>query len=241
MTTKTILESKVPGHEGPCRQIDFRYSRTLEMHVGVFRNVRKFLFLWWRAYGDEFDGLRRPADATVTEPRPIERRPPVERLDKYGRITSVTRNRHSGLARTYSDVQKPAPTPAPSPGSSITEESDPFPSRYGTRADWDEPAPFRSGRGGDFAGAGATGSWDFTEPARDHAPTEFAALSESIERSNTGSFMVPEPMPPAPAPEPESCRASDYAASSPPPSDPPSDPPASDSSSSSGGSSGSGD
>jgi hypothetical protein len=219
MRKNDILNSAVRGHEGPCVEVDFGWSTEYMTHLGRFRSVRRFLFFWWRHYGDEFEGLRRPFDSRVVHQpsKPIEERPPVGLLDKHGRVTSQMRGRNTGLARY------PAPVPPPP---QTAEDDWPHDSRRWVNAGTspapeEDTPPFQSGRGGDYAGAGASGSW---EPAPTPAPQAFAGLSESS---------------PSPAPEPESCRASDYS-SSPPPSDPPSYDSSSSSSSSDSGSSSSG-
>lgn len=261
-TNKIIYNSIVPGHEGPCRQIDFCWSTQFQQYLAVFRSVgRRWYWPFWRQYGERFFGVAMPADSLphgypmVLAAVPLRVHPKVNIPPSVSsRVTSGSHSpRKSGLARQplFADTK---------PSSSITEEGDPYPYRSspteGTttgRTPSEYTPPFHSGRGGDYAGAGATGSWeDAPKPTSVTRATlgglPFAGLPESVFTRPEDDicrapapYIAPETMPPAPAPD-EACRASDYSSPPPPAADPPSDPPAaSPPSSDSGGSSGSGD
>jgi hypothetical protein len=141
------------------------------------------------------DGSRcgdKPMTASMMTPTQLR-----EALGRAGSVRMVATQARTGQVppRRNPGHVPPRPMPAPavsaSPARRRDDDDEPYRGSYYGQAvsqvmDSEAPAPaFRSGRGGDFGGAGASGSWD--EPVRSSSSTSSHSYSSGCSSDSSSS------------------------------------------------------
>jgi hypothetical protein len=191
--------SEVPGFKGLCQPVGYN----------KFRLLKKVWYWPWPVMrGKVFVGCVYRG-MVITNSRLIELR--REQAREAEREATKARQMARDSRGFGGGVVRPPARPTPTQhaetmgrrvestrrdDSPYHEVDDPW-SRHRVYGSAPTPPVFQSGRGGDFGGAGATGSWDDTTKAVVAAAASAGVASAVYAAS-------------APEPEPQSCRASDY-------------------------------
>lgn len=195
---KTVLPCDVPGHGRLCIEVESQWSTLYQRDLRHFKEVqRRWYWPFYRTVGEAFPG--EVIYDMVFEPTPSQigtgTRRRVSVVNAAEAMSMARGNRPASTSIEERKVNRQEPYQReestyyfPSRNKQLEENDLDF-SRMRT-----EDPPFQSGKGGDFGGGGATGSWDDGSAIRaDEQPSTSRFYSSNDPVQAVASFSADPP------------------------------------------------